>query len=753
MLLRTTILLVTILVVSAQDSLCPTYCTCKWKGGKQTIECINMGLNSIPLGIESKTQVLDLSKNNIKVLTSEKFLRLGLLNLQKIYLVNCKISDIDDRAFFGLTNLVELDLSNNLLTTVPTKTFIHYKSLMRLNLNGNPIKMLRSQAFKDLQYLSSLELSNCEIEKVEEQAFKGLYNLEWLKLNGNKIKTMRATPTLPKAVKGVDLFDNPWYCNCDLINLRNWLINFKMPSFIEPRCSTPIWLLNETIKDLDRGKFACAPLVSPATTYLEAKEERNVSLQCKVKAAPEAQITWYYRQRPIKNESWNSPNRHSYHITEEGLHNKSSILFISQANRDDNGTFICVARNKAGSASGNFTLQIIAKPPLPIMKEEVPMKYVLIVGGLLLACIVIIILIICCLLAKCTCAGFKHNKRNSHTNPSNVNQTFSVFGSNGSTIKDTDMTYQAPVATINQNVKNIDYNPDIINNVDRTSSDANFIMKRSQSYQKANFSSDINSDIPRHDSYKEAMDNALSDSEVGFNTLYEKYNPRRLNLAGMRHSDEDIKLLTTCYGIDSSKKVSSIYDPQRFSFQGTPSRPTFHSSDNFDNFSNVYRPYRIDDDYPEDFGLPRRPRGIRSHNASPLTRASYDNTSFENESPYNNPTNISTLPRTNASTLPRNYGSYRSNSLNIPRTNKSGIPVVFPRTRPPPIDRDSPKKFSEPLSRTGSYTSSERHYSPSPLTREGSAASLPRFDQTRSPLPASPLTAPTTGEGSLNSSH
>jgi len=53
----------------------------------------------------------------------EVFSRLGLVNLQRLYLSNCKIGQIDPTAFRGLTNLVELNLAGNLLTAVPTATF------------------------------------------------------------------------------------------------------------------------------------------------------------------------------------------------------------------------------------------------------------------------------------------------------------------------------------------------------------------------------------------------------------------------------------------------------------------------------------------------------------------------------------------------------------------------------------------------------------------------------------------------------
>jgi hypothetical protein len=91
--------------------------------GKRWVECRNKDQISIPDQIDTETQVLDLSGNNLQILPREVFARHGLLNLQKLHLSDCNIGQIDPMAFRGLTNLVELNLAGNLLTAVPTATF------------------------------------------------------------------------------------------------------------------------------------------------------------------------------------------------------------------------------------------------------------------------------------------------------------------------------------------------------------------------------------------------------------------------------------------------------------------------------------------------------------------------------------------------------------------------------------------------------------------------------------------------------
>lgn len=128
---------------------CPSeVCTCKWKGGKQSVECGDKFLTDLPSGIDPGTQVLNFTGNNLQYLMSERFFKMGLINLQKIFLPRNQLSRIHDRAFRGLSNLVELDLSENMLQVVPSETFSDYTSLMRLILSGNPIRELKSNAFK-----------------------------------------------------------------------------------------------------------------------------------------------------------------------------------------------------------------------------------------------------------------------------------------------------------------------------------------------------------------------------------------------------------------------------------------------------------------------------------------------------------------------------------------------------------------------------------------------------------------------------
>ncbi|GLV31296.1 kekkon 2 [Carabus blaptoides fortunei] len=381
---------------------CPVACICKWKGGKQTVECTNKDLITLPDGMDPGTQVLEFSGNNLQTLPRERFQRMELINLQRIYLSRCRITGVDDRAFKGLTNLVELDLSENLLTSVPTETFADYPSLMRLILNNNHISVLHRAAFNHLTYLTTLELSACEIELIEDEAFVGLDNLEWLKLDGNRLNTIRGQHILPESLHGIDLNRNSWQCDCRMLDLHSWLHNFNnIPHTVEPTCSGPPRLTGRNIRSIDVADFACLPDVSPTTLYLEIGEGKNVSLLCKVTAVPEAHVSWWFQGQVLQNDSIIAPGLHLYYYIEDGSEEKRSELFIYNTNTEDNGTFICVAENSAGRIQSNFTIRVIVKEEPIVIIVSFPYEYLLAITAGISVLIVVLIITIIVSIVKC----------------------------------------------------------------------------------------------------------------------------------------------------------------------------------------------------------------------------------------------------------------------------------------------------------------------------------------------------------------
>ena len=338
---------------------CPTVCTCKWKGGKQTVECLDRQLINIPESIDPSTQVLDMSGSNLQTLPGEIFRRAELLNLQRLFLRNCRLGQIDDKAFQGLTNLIELDLSHNLLTSVPSATFQYITSLRDLTLASNPISKIESHAFSNILSLTKLDVSHCDLQSISASAFEKLDALHSLKLNGNKLSELRVktVETLSK-LHWVELHENPWLCDCRMRATKVWLTENKIPYPVAPMCSGgPDRVIDKSFSDLHVDDFACKPEMLPVRRHVEAVSGENATINCRTGAVPAAIITWYWNGRLLSNNSvFNSYQK--VHIYEDGSFEKRSRLVLTNAQETDSSEFYCVAENKAGNAEANFTLHV-----------------------------------------------------------------------------------------------------------------------------------------------------------------------------------------------------------------------------------------------------------------------------------------------------------------------------------------------------------------------------------------------------------
>ncbi|CAG9765462.1 unnamed protein product [Ceutorhynchus assimilis] len=358
------LLILTLIIVLVKSDSCPSLCSCKWKSGKRTVECMERGLIKIPESVDAETQVLDMSVNNLQNLPKEVFVRLNLINLQKIYLKSCRLGQIDSEAFRGVTNLIELDLSSNLLTSVPTKSFQNTPFLRELLLANNPIQKIDPGAFLNLRGLVKLDLSNCEIKMVAPQAFEGIEMLELLKINDNHLSELRPhTVDILHKLHGVELHNNPWHCDCRLRVIKEWLLEYNIPYPISPKClGGPERIIKKSFNDVGLEDLACKPELLPINRYVEAISGGNATISCRVNAVPPAQIKWFYNGKLLMNNSFLGHQQQKLQIFEQGSQEKRSFLVLHNTIEQDFIEFYCVAENRAGSAETNFTLRIISKP-------------------------------------------------------------------------------------------------------------------------------------------------------------------------------------------------------------------------------------------------------------------------------------------------------------------------------------------------------------------------------------------------------
>ncbi|KAI5710987.1 hypothetical protein M8J76_006682 [Diaphorina citri] len=368
------------LLASVTQASCPLGCSCKWKAGKRTVECIDRNFYTIPEGIDLDTQVLDLSSNNINVLQKEIFLQMGITNIQKLYLRKCKLEFVDDRAFRGVTNMDELDLSDNLLSTVPSLIYIPY--LKSINLAHNPIHQISSYSFQSTPGIRYIDMSNCQIHTIYSEAFYGIDKIDTLKLNGNKLASLkpRTVDKLPY-IRNLDIYDNPWLCDCKLREVKQFIDKYNIQFSFDPICiSGPKKNIGQTFLELSINDFACVPEVELANNNEPVKEKvmvlpgSNLTLDCRVQSATPCRIMWSINRKIYDHVNWNS---NKINIKEETVlskdnsylsvfsggvdlaaasspggeniyDQKSTLTVFDTELHTDDGNYVCIVENNAG---------------------------------------------------------------------------------------------------------------------------------------------------------------------------------------------------------------------------------------------------------------------------------------------------------------------------------------------------------------------------------------------------------------------
>ena len=93
-----------------------------------------------------------------------------------------------------------------------------------------------------------------------------------------------------------------------------------------------------------------------------------------------------------------------------------SELVLLRTNLDDNGTFQCIAENRAGVAVANFTLNVVVpvppKPPQDVVEERFQKEYLIAIG--IAAVIVSLLTTVIVILLAIKCRGIKKSRRRNY---------------------------------------------------------------------------------------------------------------------------------------------------------------------------------------------------------------------------------------------------------------------------------------------------------------------------------------------------
>lgn len=334
---------------------CPSPCQCKWSSGKKTALCKDAEFTDVPLSLDADMQVLDLSSNKLRHLPEDAFKKVGLLNLQRVFLRGCGIHNVHKDAFRELKILVELDLSDNLIGSLHPETFQGNERLRVLYLNGNPLTEIKEVQFPVLQHLRTLELQHCQIKRVHRDAFLHLASLESLNLNGNLLKWLSETVFLPTSkLKTLSLDGNPWVCDCRLRSFRNWFVESNLYSH-PLSCYEPNVLSGSRWENVKPEDFACPPVVKIDRNSVLEDVGNNVTFVCQVTGDPEPEVSWYFNGHSVDNYTDRMDENRTWPQHDDLMWSALNVFNVSD---EVAGEFTCEARNSRGRMSVNVSLAL-----------------------------------------------------------------------------------------------------------------------------------------------------------------------------------------------------------------------------------------------------------------------------------------------------------------------------------------------------------------------------------------------------------
>nr|XP_028584118.1 SLIT and NTRK-like protein 6 [Podarcis muralis]XP_028584119.1 SLIT and NTRK-like protein 6 [Podarcis muralis]XP_028584120.1 SLIT and NTRK-like protein 6 [Podarcis muralis] len=220
---------------------CDMLCSCEEKDGVFNINCEERGIKElsqvhVP---PSRPFHLSLLNNSLTMLHVNDFS--SFINALSLHLGFNYIVDIEPGAFNGLSLLKQLHINHNSLEVLKEDTFHGLENLEFLQADNNFITIIESSAFSKLNRLKVLILNDNAIEFLPSNVFR-FVPLTHLDLRGNQLQTLPYVGFLEHIGRILDLQleDNKWVCNCDLVELKAWLENMPPQSIIgDVVCHSP----------------------------------------------------------------------------------------------------------------------------------------------------------------------------------------------------------------------------------------------------------------------------------------------------------------------------------------------------------------------------------------------------------------------------------------------------------------------------------------------------------------------------------
>ncbi|XP_060563210.1 SLIT and NTRK-like protein 6 [Ruditapes philippinarum] len=162
--------------------------------------------------------------------------------------------------------------------------------------------------FKNVSKLTNLYLSGNHIEFIHPKAFNGLFNLQQLELQNNALSFLNGSVFrfFSSELKEIKLFNNPWFCDCNLRWLLEWLKNNSESEIQrlrwkfhtdEPICDGPSIIKQRSFSTLTGGWFICPIRMYSKARNIETPKGGEVELFCKYMSDPYVEFKGFLMQK------------------------------------------------------------------------------------------------------------------------------------------------------------------------------------------------------------------------------------------------------------------------------------------------------------------------------------------------------------------------------------------------------------------------------------------------------------------------
>ncbi|XP_063970574.1 chondroadherin-like [Lytechinus pictus] len=275
-----------------------------------------------------------------------------ILQFSDLWFLNLSSINLGDSCQIVLINNVNiLDLSNNAMTTIPKYCLPRSIKAYSLYLSQNKVKKILNDSFDKHHQFWFLDLSYNHILFFEFGSLRHQTYLTDLRLQGNQLTQIDfGLLTFPLKSIQIELENNPWSCDCDLIKSILALKHTHTPI----KCDKPLAYANYSVVDLAaKNNLTCRPPLCsrPYQTLLSFVGDKMVELPCPIITSNDIYWSVTFQGEQLNTVRDTLPEAFSILS-----HN---ALLISDVTKDMIGLYTCWSWNKGGHTK--FTIDLLVE--------------------------------------------------------------------------------------------------------------------------------------------------------------------------------------------------------------------------------------------------------------------------------------------------------------------------------------------------------------------------------------------------------